>query len=472
MQPDYDHAGLHRSEDVGTTGFTGYHNQKMLTTRAIPAGGEIFASYGKEWFEYRFNQVGAVPFTEHYSRVDKFLKKFKKISLKYQKSDNSDFTRDLWDVVMAERYRGTRNGNALPLSFEDMQSAQAIGAAETRLPYSMRTTEWLHENGRCMDNIRPGKSTIQQAGRGAFASRSIAQGGLVAPGPILHIANRTSLNLYGVGEDGSRNLTEHVGMQLILNYCFGHKKSTVILCPYTSPSAYINHNSDSPNAKIVWAKDSTPNHNPHWLDEDVQFLKTTAKIGLSIDFIATRDIQPGEEVFIDYGPEWEVAWDAHVKEWSPPDGSDEYSPASMLQEPLRTVTEQISEPYPDNIVFYCYYDYEPGMPEGSWVWQDEWVDLQICSCEVVSCEKVGQDADEKPVYSYTMAMLTEGEIEDGTIQFEDSIPSGENHILTNVPRWAIEVRDKLYSKDEFLQNSFRHEMMMLDDIFPDTWKNL
>ena len=131
--------------------------------------------------------------------------------LKHQKSDNPDFTQDLWDVVKTTSGYDTRNRNALPLSFEDMQSAQAIGSAESRLPYSVRTLEWLNENGRCMDNIWPGNSTIRQAGRGAFASRQIPKGGLVAPGPLLHIANRTTLNLYAVGDDGVRDTTKLMG---------------------------------------------------------------------------------------------------------------------------------------------------------------------------------------------------------------------------------------------------------------------
>ena len=215
--------------------------------------------------------------------------------MKHQQSDNPDFTRDLWDVIKTQGKYETKGSNALPLTFEDMQSAQTIGSAESRLPYSVRSLEWLNEHGRCMDNIRPGNSTIEQAGRGAFATRFIPEGGLVAPGPVLHVPNRTALNLYDMGEDGLRDLTKLVGMQLVLNYCFGHKSSTVILCPYTSPSAYINHSSKAPNAKIVWAEESTHNHNAYWLDEGVDFLKMMQMIGLSIDFVATRDIQPGEE---------------------------------------------------------------------------------------------------------------------------------------------------------------------------------
>ena len=39
---------------------------------------------------------------------------------------------------------------------------------------SVRSLEWLQENGIWTDNIKPGNSTIPQAGRGAFASRNIA----------------------------------------------------------------------------------------------------------------------------------------------------------------------------------------------------------------------------------------------------------------------------------------------------------
>jgi hypothetical protein len=267
----------------------------MITKRSIPEGGEIFVNYGEQWFLDRVEDVGAVPFEASFHDVDIFLTTFKRMSLLYQTADNPEFTRDLWDVVLSQAIYDTRSGNALPLTFEDMQSSYGIGAAESRRPYSIRSREWLHEHGRCMDNIRPGISTIPQAGRGAFASRFIPAGGLVAPGPLLHMANRTSLNIYDETEDGSRDKSKHVSMQLILNYCFGHKQSTVLLCPYTSPSAYINHSSKMTNVKVVWSTNTTPNHNPDWLEEDVNFLKRTEKVGLSLDFVATRDIEPGEE---------------------------------------------------------------------------------------------------------------------------------------------------------------------------------
>lgn len=507
-KPEYNHAGLQRG-DHGVTGITGFHNQRMITDRFIPAGGEIFVSYGENWFESRGEDMATVPFAYNFELVDEFLVKFRNLSLKYQTSTNPDFTKDLWTVVEAEaRVIPTRSGSALPLSFEDMQSAQSVGAAESRLPYSMRTIEWLNENGRCMDNIRPGNSTIRDAGRGAFASRFIPKGGLVAPGPVLHIPNHTAMNMYEPNSLGERDTTKESGKQLILNYCFGHRKSTVLLCPYTSPSAYINH-SRKPNARIVWADEQTPNHNSDWLVKDVGFLKQQEAIGLSIDFVATRDIQPGEEVFIDYGREWEKAWKKYVKEWKPPVDLDDFVPATTLQKaalqqndlliPLRTIYEQENEPYPRNLVFYCHTETfgtaDDAASEGLFLWgegtweyewgeRNDWSEWEVdwgnagrwvpkfpCKIFHRSEETVFDENGNNFGHSYSAVLLTEDEVPEN-MWAEITIPQNEKHVIYEIPRVAITVRDKMYSKNEFLNGSFRHAMMIPDDIFPEAWINL
>jgi hypothetical protein len=432
---------------------------------------------GEHWFNTRPEAMGTVPFERSFKKVDKFLKRFKKLRGKYQRSNNPDFTEDLWEAVSFIHLYESRNTNALPRTYKDLQSALLVGSAESFLPYSVKSIDWLNEHGRCMDNIRPGKSTIEQAGRGAFSSRFIPEGGLVAPGPLLHIPNRTALNMYEMDPyTGLRDTNRQIGMQLILNYCFGNSKSSVILCPYTSPSAYINHSSKAPNAKIVWAKDSTPNHNADWLQEDVKFLKTMNVIGLSIDFVATRDIQPGEEVFIDYGIQWEEAWNKYVKDWKPPRDADDYSAGAELQNdltmPLRTLDEQKEEPYAGNIVFYCHYDYFEGVDEGPWEWAPEWEGHALYPCELTARHS-RKDEDGNAMYYYSAVMLTDKEIPpDVKVYTRDVIPEGEIHVMTSIPRSAVVVRDRMYSKDEYAVNAFRHEMMMPDDMFPETWMNL
>ena len=40
--------------------------------------------------------------------------------------------------------------------------------------------------------------------------------------------------------------------QLLINYCFGHRKSEILLCPTTSV-ALVNHSKEKANAKIRWS---------------------------------------------------------------------------------------------------------------------------------------------------------------------------------------------------------------------------
>lgn len=186
-------------------------------------------------------------------------------------------------------------------------------------------------------------------------------------------------------------------------------------------------------------------------------------------------------VFIDYGPEWERAWEEYVENWSPPLNSDKFMPAPMIEEPLRTAEEALTNPYPENIVLYCYYGYVPGTPEGIHDWNDIWKGTLLpYPCEVLSREARDKDSDGNPMYYYKMRMLDETEIDPakiGVMTFDDEgvfegIPFGEEHILTNVPGSSILVKDMMYTKDEFQTDAFRHEMMMPDDIFPEEWRNV
>lgn len=473
--------GLDRARDPGAGAFTGWHNQKMLAQKPIPAGGEIFVDYGEFWFTSRADTqpgMAEVPLQSSYVKADDFLRRFKNISTKFQTSENPSLTRDLWDVIKSIKF-STRSNNALPLTFEDLQAASTIGAAESRRHYTVRSLEWLETNGRCMDNIYPAKSNIHQAGRGAFASRFISKGGLVAPGPLLHIPNRTSLNMYNVNLETGMPF-ELITTQLITNYCFAHSESTLLLCPYTSPSAYINHNSDHANVRIEWADESTPKHYSFWLDESIDFLKSMAHVGLSVNFVATRDIHPGEEVFLDYGDEWQQAWEEHVRTWKPPPDAESFVSAHEMERdrsaPLRTVEEQQDDPYPSNMAFYCHYQYSPDFGPGPWEFENFWMDLDLYPCKIIE-RTDGSDGDRgsqiTDAFTYAVQFLDESELDaEPGYKAQQLIPAGEEHIVVDVPRWAIHVRDKLYSKDEFLPGAFRHPMMFPDEIFPEPWRNL
>jgi hypothetical protein len=79
----------------------------------------------------------------------------------------------------------------------------------------------------CLENLIPLPSTLLQAGQGAFAQYRIQKDEIVMPAPLLQIMDREVLALYSE-EDESR-----INDQVLINYCFGHAESTLLLCPDT-----------------------------------------------------------------------------------------------------------------------------------------------------------------------------------------------------------------------------------------------
>jgi hypothetical protein len=50
--------------------------------------------------------------------------------------------------------------------------------------------------------------------------------------------------------------------------------------------------------------------------------------------------------------------------------------------------------------------------------------------------------------------------------------SYDKEVVFAAPRDAFQFLDAPYSRDHYLHKSFRHPMMIPDDIFPDSWRNL
>ena len=60
-----------------------------------------------------------------------------------------------------------------------------------------------------------------------------------------------------------------------------------------------------------------------------------------------------EEIFLDYGDEWEAAWQDHLSNWKPEPDADQYISADEMNrnnpEELKTEFEQLIDPYPPNV---------------------------------------------------------------------------------------------------------------------------
>lgn len=340
-----------------------------------------------------------------------------------------------------------------------------------------RSVDWIRENGFCLENIRSGKSTIKQAGRGAFAQTVLKKGSIIAAVPLNTIADSDKLFMYELTKDeGTGELTRnniYAGEQMMMNYCFGHPNSPPLFCPMTNV-VLINHCSDrkvgegqcgdnGPNAKIQWATD-WDSKTQEWLkkslDEIVELTKTTER-GLSFEVVALRDIMPGDEIFIDYGENWEKAWEEHVKNWVPPIKDDYQSVRSMIDGGvLRTVDELKENPYPSNVQQVCFF--------------------QHCDDDD---EEDGDDEEEETVYFYNEIEADFGveaekslypcEIKDKPSPNLFSVtvfcPDNNPVKVKEYPSNLISFRTKKYRSDQHLPGAFRHYIEIDHGIFPDHW---
>jgi len=217
------------------------------------------------------------------------------------------------------------------------------------------------------------------------------------------------------------------------------------------------------------------------------------KRGLSFDVIATRDIQPDEEVFIDYGEEWEAAWSSHVNEFTPPNedsffGSYENLSAMEESEPFfRTKAELASNPYPKNIMTVCLYheidEYtyypEEGLDEPLSDYPEE---IVIDHYSIPGHHFIINEYDELsepwwPCKVYRRHRSGNNEFTYTVRLFPRPIHDKPEWAVNNTPRFlrylhssSIRYMHKLWSSDMHLPNAFRHPIGIPDEIFPDQWK--
>jgi hypothetical protein len=292
--------------------------------------------------------------------------------------------------------------------------------------------------------------------------------------------------------------------QLLLNYCYGHEHSDVLLLPIAPMINALNHDGIAPNAKLVWHQVNNNNnnnengvvvdelhrrqqyHHTELLSYDAAKVVVTHGMSLAVDVVATRTIRPGEEITIDYGSQWKTAWDKHVLQWrklvqqsSSTDHMATYQTAdqfwnSQPDAPIRTSIEQERNPYPANIEIFC--DYASAL-EGRLADQDGAVILHatwngdaecLRPCTILDrrprppTEHNEDYDDEEYKHDYTVRLHADDN--------ERILPHcliETDVILTRVPDLAIHLLDRPYTSDVFLPHAFRHEIHV--DFLPPNW---
>jgi hypothetical protein len=269
--PPYDDTFVTTTGNPGRGAFSYHNGRSGVATKNIDAGDEIFLDYGLEmredsdyfeWFQYvptwdDFEDAGYI--------MERNWKHLEDLRHDYKDPELDVLGHALTVMNNTAAAFNERVASILPKTPSEYDRVakrvhrpnlhEFSEALAKELSLQPRSVDWIKENGRCIDNMVPGRSKLPYAGRGAIAQRFIARGDVIVPSPLVQIMNRDRLAMWA----GERN-EEQVGTQLLLNYCFGHEESSLLLCPLTN-AVLINHCSnrtkecgeDGPNAEYRWA---------------------------------------------------------------------------------------------------------------------------------------------------------------------------------------------------------------------------
>ena len=201
---------------------------------------------------------------------------------------------------------------------------------------------------------------------------------------------------------------------------------------------------------------------------------------------------------MDYGPEWEKAWESHVENWKPPaEGSGFESHTSVTLANLKipvevSLTDVREEHSPEGNVFTaCVYrqddedEYEEWFSEQEY--EDEWKEQDTSEiikifgrdgsqhgepdfngdfwpCSIVALSRDDDDDDD---VSYVVRIF-QNKSHPRTAWQEEELP----RILVDYPPTSVRYFTKPYKSDQHLPGAFRHPIEIRDDSFPEQWKNL
>jgi hypothetical protein len=137
---------------------------------------------------------------------------------------------------------------------------------------------------------------------------------------------------------------------------------------------------------------------------------------------------------------------------------------------LRTVFEQLHDPYPRGVEMKCDQAFQTS---NSLHWKPllnetnasnaletyrHWVSDMLASCDLLRSRHDGR----RIWYTALLNRLD---------TYSDVLGEENPDLMIDVPREAFVFVDRPYSSDTFLPNAFRHAIMIPDDLFPEAWKN-
>lgn len=520
-------SGYDELTSPGRGAFTAYHNLTLLVSCAaeswpsvwlyisyclpytngvqsvdkIPPGMEIFLDFGAEYNQYENVDK---PNIDDYIKMDEAIEKMVSFFDKHaealgEKAATEVFEfmkKDVLDLTAEARAPAARS--LLPETYHGLREIVEMGGSALHsMPEVQKSIEFLKSNGYCQDNIVSGVSSIEHAGRGAFAARPMRKGEVVAAMPLVALhEGRSALNMIeyeGGSEDDSEDddgeKEERVGrvvvsekFQLLLNYMLEHPESSTLFFPAGGVTPLINHGGKKANVKMIWSTKSWSNVK-ETRELRVEDLSQVGPIDMILELVATRPLNRGEEILMDYGDRWDRAFKEHVRQWEKTTADEKFVESALTQNNRHHNPENLS-PFPldneqlenENLDLVCHLLYdeekierrrnEDGTRTKIYPWIPHPVagasrlktDIAIRGIHRTPCVILERTGDVDTGYKYLVEPA----------QMDD----GPGLLVKNVPHYAIRYIDKPYTSPQNFGGAFRHPIAFPDKIFPQKWRNL
>lgn len=464
---------------------TPYFNVTLKATQNIPVGMEIFADFGEVWdgnFTENIYQDKIHKYDYHLADelVDRLIDLYEKhpdISLD-MKEDVMDFLLQKVLTTVAGPNAKTIN-SLIPANPRKLKKIkEAGGTFMYRYQDVVRSNEWLEKNGFCLNTIRQEVSAIPDAGRGAFANREIAKGESIIVTPLLHIADKELLTMYSIEDEEGQTLDEEdgpIGEQILLNYAFGHPDTNMVFVPTGPQVTLINHGGADANARLEWAGADDVFTNPDdFLGMTVVEMMDVKDTVLVMKVVAKRQINEGEEITINYGTSWQMAWDEHKLNW---EETREGKPHPLKafdfgkiykNKPLELELTEKGDPYPNDIILGCFMD-TMDLPDGTQRTHQEFG----TEMNQFSAPNRYEDYDAQSLYYSNVLDRVEAPGYFYNYTIRASLGPGELDFadVHHVPHSACTFFDREYTSDIHLDDAFRHFIGMPDSMIPFNWRN-
>ena len=319
----------------------------------------------------------------------------------------------------------------------------------------------------------------------------------------MQIADKAVLDIsppLDVSADSDNN-NQNSTKQLLINFCFGHRKSKMLLCP-TTHAALINHHhgdgdskgadkyTKKPNVAIRWWR-NRKNNNPDLTAGPLDGLGVNStdlksyNSRLFLEYVALADISEGDEILLDYGKEYEDALSNHIGHGTLSTDEDEeqqYVAASKLMENASSnripvipggVGNHGASIVHQSHIYECeIYPNVKIYPNPTWeeFSSNRNVDKRNWPSEYVAFYKGNDFASWYPcqvVESNTATNMHSIELFVKPLTTTTRIVGRK---YRNVPGNRIRIADGLYQSDQHLKWAFRHYLPIPDSIFPLRWR--